>query len=233
MPNLDPLDDPIWNALNTEHSALALGDGLARRYPPGIGPLSGIADQTAASYESLRALAGPDGAVVLFLKEPPVGRPGWTLIRGGELSQMISTKKASATAAAAPPNSCIRRLNSADVPEMMELARQTEPGPFGARTIELGVFFGAFDSGRLVAMAGQRLHLPEFVEVSAVCTYPDARGRGFARALMSKVMLEIQERGKVPVLHTFADNFAAIRVYEGLGFALRRTLHLAVLKGIP
>ena len=235
MPDLKPLDNPIWNALNTEHSALALGDGRARRYPAEIGPLSGLADQTAESYEALRELAGPGGIVVLFLTEPAIPRPGWpppgwTLIRDGALNQMICLNPRSIDSAPMPPNATSRLLTSADVPEMVALAELTEPGPFRNRTIELGVFYGIFDSGRLVAMAGQRLHLPEFVEVSAVCTHPDARGRGYARALMSQVIQEMRQRGKTPILHTFADNYPAIRVYEGLGFTLRRTLHLAVLK---
>jgi ribosomal protein S18 acetylase RimI-like enzyme len=230
MPDLKPLDNPIWNALNTEHSTLALGDGRARRYPADIGPLSGLADQSDASYEALRELAGLDGMVGLFLTEPPVLRPGWTLIRGGELDQMICMNPESLSTTPMPPNATSRLLTPADVPEMVALAELTEPGPFRNRTIELGVFYGIFDSARLVAMAGQRLHLPEFVEVSAVCTHPDARGRGYARALMAQVIQEMQQRGKTPILHTFADNQPAIRVYEGLGFTLRRTLHLAVLK---
>lgn len=69
-----------------------------------------------------------------------------------------------------------------------------------------------------------------FIEVSAVCTHPDARGRGYARATMSVVMADILEREELPYLHSLADNYAAIRVYEGLGFRLRRSLHIAVLK---
>jgi predicted GNAT family acetyltransferase len=79
-------------------------------------------------------------------------------------------------------------------------------------------------------MAGKRLHLPGFVEVSGVCTHPDARGRGYAGLLMSKVMDEIEQDGKTPILHTLADNLPAIRVYEGLGFTVHRSFHLAVLK---
>ena len=143
---------------------------------------------------------------------------------------MICIHPESLDPAPIPPNVTSRLLTSADTPEMVALAELTEPGPFRNRTIELGVFYGIFDSGRLVAMAGQRLHLPDFVEVSAVCTHPDARGRGYARALMSQVIDEMRQRGKTPILHTFADNGPAIRVYEGLGFTLRKTLHLAVLK---
>jgi predicted GNAT family acetyltransferase len=110
------------------------------------------------------------------------------------------------------------------------LAELTEPGPFRERTIELGAFYGIFEKGRLLAMAGQRMHLPDSVEVSAVCTHPDARGRGYARKLIATVMDEINERGKTPFLHSFADNYSAIRVYERLGFTQRRTFQLAVLK---
>ena len=230
MPNSHPLENPIWNALNTEHAALALGKGSARRYPADIGPLCGIADQSASSYEALRALAGPGGVVGLFLQEPPASLPAWTLLRGGELSQMICNIPDGAEPVSLPQEATTRRLTSADVPAMMELAELAEPGPFRTRTIELGDFFGIFDSGRLVSMAGQRLRLPGFVEVSAVSTHPDARGRGYARALMSQVIGDIRRRGKTPFLHSFADNYAAIRVYESLGFTLRRTLHLAVLK---
>jgi predicted GNAT family acetyltransferase len=124
----------------------------------------------------------------------------------------------------------MRRLTPSDVPAMVELARLTEPGPFRDRTRELGTFFGIFEGGRLIAMAGQRTRVPGFVEVSAVCTHPEARGRGYARTLMSAVMDRILRDGDTPFLHSFADNHGAIRVYEALGFVLRRHFHLAVLK---
>lgn len=226
----NPLDNPIWNSLLTEHRSLAVTNGLARRYPADIGPLSGIERQTEANYEALRELAGPGGIVVLFCTEQPAPPPGWTLIRGGLLSQMVCTKPGIPIPNALTRGEELRSLTAADVPAMLELAELTEPGPFRQRTIELGAFFGIFHSGRLLAMAGQRMHLPRFVEVSAVCTHPDARGRGYARALIAKVMDEIRQRGKIPFLHSFADNYPAIRVYESLGFTGRRTLELAVLK---
>lgn len=112
---------------------------------------------------------------------------------------------------------------------MFELATITEPGPFRERTIELGNFYGIFESGRLMSMAGQRTRVPGFVEVSAVCTHPDARGRGYGGALMREVMRDIVEMRRTPFLHAFADN-PAVRLYEALGFVQRRTFHLAVIK---
>ena len=150
-------------------------------------------------------------------------------MRGGLLTQMVCEDPRSAPIELTRGEQ-FRPLTTADVPAMVDLATLTEPGPFRDRTIELGAFFGIFESGRLVAMAGERTHLPHFVEVSAVCTHPDARGRGYARMLISTVMDEIRQRGKTPFLHSFAHNASAIRVYESLGFIQRRTFELAVLK---
>jgi GNAT superfamily N-acetyltransferase len=225
-----PLDNPIWNSLLTEHGSFAVSNALARRYPAAIGPLSGIARQSAANYEALRELAGPGGVVVLFCQEKPEPPPGWTLIRGGVLSQMICAQPADPVPIKLTRGEEFRPLTASDVPAMVALAELTEPGPFRERTIELGPFFGIFQSGRLMAMAGERTHLPHFVEVSAVCTHPDARGRGYARMLITTVMDEIRQRGKTSYLHSFADNYSAIRVYQSLGFTLRRNLELAVLK---
>ncbi|MDE3188442.1 MAG: GNAT family N-acetyltransferase [Acidobacteriota bacterium] len=230
MPTPHPLDNPIWAALTTEHSMLALGGTLAKRYPAEIGPLSAMADQSAASYEALRVLAGPGGVLVLFLAEPPLPPPGWTLVRGGQLSQMICLHPECVLHVPDPTGFELRCLTAADIPAMLELTELTEPGPFRQRTIELGAFWGIFDSGRLLAMTGQRLHLPGFVEVSAVCTHPDARGRGYARVLMSRVLADIRRSGEAPFLHVLPENGAAIRVYERLGFTLRTMFHLAVLK---
>jgi ribosomal protein S18 acetylase RimI-like enzyme len=224
-----PLDNPIWNSLLTEHSSLALSNRSARRYPAAIGPLSGISRQSEDNYKDLRALAGPGGVVVLFCTEAPAPPPRWTLIRGGLLTQMICEEPQPVPMELTRGEE-FRPLTIADVPEMVALAELTEPGPFRDRTIELGPFFGIFEAGRLVAMAGERMHLPHHVEVSAVCTHPEARGRGYARMLISTVMDEIRQRGKTPFLHSYADNYSALRVYENLGFRKRRTFELAVLR---
>lgn len=227
--NLRLLDNPIWNALTTEHGALVLRDGQARRYPAEIGPLSGLAEQSAEAYESLRTLTGLGGFSAQFLVEPPFIPPGWSLVREGLMTQMVWSGEAVPTPPPLAGSAVLRHLTLADVPAMVELAHLTEPGPFGVRTWELGEFFGVFESGRLLSIAGQRLRLPGFIEVSAVCTHPEARGRGFARAAMLRVMEDILGRGATPFLHAFADN-PAVRVYEALGFVHRRSLHLAVLQ---
>ena len=223
------LDNPILNALLTEHESLALVDGLARRYPAAIGPLAGAPDQSWTSYDALSRLAGPGGLVALFLHDPPSLPKGWSLFRGGILTQMICRRPKLDEARSLEKNVTRRRLGSADVSAMMELAKLTEPGPFRERTIELGKFHGIFAGERLLAMAGQRTRVPGFVEVSAVCTHPDARGRGYAGVVMCEVIRDIADEGRTPFLHAFDDN-PAVRLYQRLGFTHRRIFHLAVIK---
>ena len=224
------LDNPIFHSLHTGHAGLALVNGVARRFPAEIGPLSGIPDQTRQSYDDLRPLAGPKGTVVLFLDQPPAPPAGWTLVRGSLLDQMVCTAPRQHEQRLLPLEAEMRPLTKEDAPAMVELARLTEPGPFYLRTQELGAFFGIFHGCRLMAMSGQRLSLPSHVEVSAVCTHPDARGRGYAPALMSTVMEHIVEQGKTPMLHSLSSNASAIAVYRSLSFTLSRSFHLAVLR---
>jgi GNAT superfamily N-acetyltransferase len=229
MSDSELLDNPIWHALITEQSKLAVGDKLARTYQPEIGPLSGIVEESTGAYESLRSLAVKSGPLGLFLSRPYEGQPGWKLLRGEPLNQMIFSGSGSSKPNPFPSHAEIRPLLSTDVPAMVELAKLTEPGPFRNRTNELGAFFGIFESSRLLAMAGERMRVPGFIEVSAVCTHPDARGRGYARTLMSTVMDDIFKQGATPFLHVLPNN-PAIRIYESLGFIQRRVLHLAVIK---
>jgi len=225
------LDNPIWNSLTTSQSSFAVGSGMARAYLPEIGPLCGLAEESPAEYEDLYLHANPGAVQILFLNQSPVPRNGWTLIRGGQLTQMVYFAPGEGIGLEEfEQPSGMRRLTAADVPAMIELAARTEPGPFRSRTHELGTFFGIFEGNRLLAMAGQRMRVPGFVEVSAVCTHPDARGRGYARTLMSAVMRLILSEGGTPFLHSFADNHSAIRVYNALGFVHRRAFHLEVLK---
>lgn len=112
-------------------------------------------------------------------------------------------------------------LTPDDVPEMTALVERTKPGPFLPRTIELGTYLGIRRDGRLVAMAGERLHPPGWTEISAVCTDEAYRGQGFGRRLVLAVAHGIRERGEAPLMHAAAGNTGAIGLYQHLGFRLR------------
>jgi ribosomal protein S18 acetylase RimI-like enzyme len=224
------LDNPIWNSLTTSHAPLAIGaqvgHGLARRYPADIGPLSALQEPTAEAYTDLAAIVPEGDVAVLFLENQSAAPAGWQLLRGGALVQMVSP----AVPAQPPLSMAIVPMEPADYPEMLTLTALTEPGPFRDHTAQLGGYLGIRVDGRLAAMAGQRLAPAGFAEVSAVCTHPDFRGRGYAQALVAAVTRDIHAAGRVPFLTSFEDNTGAIRVYQQVGFVHRRTFQLAVLK---
>ncbi len=230
MPDFALLDNPIWNALITEQSPIARGGALARSFPHEIGPLSGTAEFAPANMAELASTVGPAGVIVLFLPGPQPAPNGWSMVREGPLVQMVQEKPQPLTVIPPEIARTLRPLTSADAPAMLELATLTEPGPFRIRTHELGSFWGIFEGDRLLAMAGQRLHLPGLVEVSAVCTHPDARGRGYANILIGLSVDEIRSRNATPFLHAWADNYNAIRIYERMGFVLRKKLYVIALR---
>lgn len=229
IPDTSMLDKPIWNALSTRHLGLAQGDARARRYPPEIGPLSGIPEQTEENYAALGELTRSGDAVALFSLEEFRIPASLTVLRSGALYQMVRQVKGQLAPVQLASDAALRQLTTEDAPAMVELAEMTEPGPFRLRTIELGNFYGIFHGTRLAAMAGKRMHWPGFTEVSAVCTHPEARGRSYARILMSIVIGEIEQTGDTAMLHVFTAN-PAIRLYETLGFAIRKEFHLAVVQ---
>jgi ribosomal protein S18 acetylase RimI-like enzyme len=218
------LDNPIWSALSSEQAYLAQTNALAKRFPGDVAPFGAMAGQSAAEYQALAEILAGD-TVALFLDAPPRLPEGWSMVVRGEMYQMVFE--------APPPVAPVfGELTAADVPEMLALTKLTQPGPFLPRTIELGSYFGIREAGSLVAMAGVRLHLTGFTEVSAVCTHPDFRGRGYSNALMSAVISGILRRGETPFLHAKTDN-PAVSLYEKMGFKVRSQLHLAVVKYGP
>jgi ribosomal protein S18 acetylase RimI-like enzyme len=228
---MHPLDNIIWQGLTTRQAHFAESCGEARRFPREVTLLSAFLEPSDKGYDSLAELVGPGGTAALFLDEPYKPRPGWELIADPPLLEMVFANT-SIPAPAPGEQSAILELGQADSPEMVELATLTKPGPFASRTHELGTFLGIRRGTKLVAMAGERLKLPGYTEVSAVCTHPEHTGHGYAGILMTEVMRRIVARGETPLLHVREDNVRAIGLYEHLGFRTRVRAHLAVLRRI-
>ena len=209
------LDNVPWSAISGANAHLAERNGLAGRYHRDVAPFCAIADQSAEAWDDLAALVGPGHRALLFA--PEVEAPGgWTVEMQFEGVQMVAGDIAE------PPDIDLVDLGPQDVPEMLALVAETKPGPFSERTIELGRYLGHRVEGRLVAMAGERMHPDGFTEVSAVCTLAEFRGRGLGGALTLAVAKHIRDRGDEAFLHAAGNNTNAIRLYTELGFDMRR-----------
>nr|WP_240746601.1 GNAT family N-acetyltransferase [Cryptosporangium phraense] len=220
-----PLDAAAWSSLTGPHAHFAEGTGHALRYPADVSPILAVApEQDIRAWTELHALIGPNALALLSsdLREVP---DGWKLEFQGDGVQFVATD-----ALASRPADGLVTLGAADVPEMLDLVARTQPGPFEARTYQLGTYLGVRREGRLVAMAGERLHPPGWTEISAVCTDPAYRGQGLATTLVRAVAHGIRQRGETPFLHTSAENTIAIRLYRHLGFELRRKVLFSALR---
>src|SRR5690242_15171834 len=184
-----PLDNVVWTALTTTHAACASGDGLARHYPRDMAPFSAVAEPTARAYADLAQGLAPGIEARLFRPREEPAPSGWETLSAQPIIQMVAeTPSASAGSAS---GAAILPLAFEDAPEMLALAEATKPGPFAARTVFLGDYVGVREpaGGRLIAMAGERFRLPGYVELSAICVAPAARGRGVGAALIRCLML--------------------------------------------
>lgn len=218
---MHPLDNPAWTALTGPQARFAERHGEALRYPPDVTPWAAIA--TPDAWRDLAQLAGPEGSAVLVgdVGTPP---PDW------ETEMRLAGVQLDGAGVDVAPDDESVVLGAADVPEMLDLVARTQPGPFLPRTHEMGTYLGIRRGGALVAMAGERLRPPGWSEISAVCTDPAFRGAGLGSRLIRAVGAVIRERGDVPFLHAAAANREAVRLYEGLGFTLRRTLEFAAFR---
>ena len=225
---MNPLKNVIWQALTTRQVHFAEACGSARRFMREVTALCAFEQCDDEGYGSLAELTGSGGTAAIFLDEPYEQHLHWEYVTGAPLLQMIAEN--GHADANVPPDSSIVELNTEDSPEMLELTALTKPGPFGPRTHELGYYIGIRNGGRLIAMAGERLKVPGYTEVSAVCTHPDHLGKGYAGTLMKQVMRCIRQRGETPFLHVRADNARAIALYERLGFRTNWEGHFAVLR---
>ena len=226
---MHPLDKVIWKALTTRQAEYAESFNQARRFMPEVTPLAAFHEPSPEGYDSLAGLLRTGGTVGLFLEAPYQARAGWSLVAGAPMPEMVY-EGASAPLSRSSSDPEIVELGAADSSDMMALTALTKPGPFNKRTHELGTYLGIRRDGKLVAMAGERLKVPGYTEVSAICTHPEHTGHGYARILTNEVVKRIRSRGETPYLHVREDNVRAVELYERLGFRQRVLLHFAVLR---
>ena len=221
------LDNPAWLALSGEQREFGLVGERAARYHVDVSPIAAVADQSPEALQELAGFVEPGQAVaVVDPGEPPEDL--WRLATVVPLTQWYCPDPVQEQ----PTDLDWVELGDAQAPDMYRLVKETDPGPFEPRTHLLGDYVGVIRDGNLVAMAGERICLPGFREVSAVCTDPAFTGRGYAEVLVREVAVRQQRLGCVPFLHVRIGSPAerqASQVYEKVGFVRRKELGMTIL----
>jgi GNAT superfamily N-acetyltransferase len=219
----DPLVDPVRNALNSVHARFAVGQASARRYPAEVAPFAVIDDTSEPTLSRLGALLVPGEQVYIF-NEPPKEMNG--LFFGPPLHtfQMLAPEDATIEIGESEAHPVLMTSDCAG--EMFDLISLVFPGFYQPRTYEMGTYYGIRVEGMLVAMAGERLCLTGYREISGVCTHPAHAGRGYARTLVKRLVQDHADAGVKSFLHVGKANTRAAALYEHMRFRVLRSIAL-------
>ncbi|WP_443947314.1 GNAT family N-acetyltransferase [Pedobacter sp. AW1-32] len=220
------LDNPIYNALRSNHQHISSGTTEVKVYDEEITAFAGFNEYSSENYDQLHKISSGKNVHVVFTLESVKEMKNWEIVHTIDMFQMVYNQQT----VSKNENNNFVELDNQHIPQMNELVELTKPGPFLSRTIELGNYIGFFNDRQLISMLGQRLNPYSFVEISAVCTHPNHLGNGYARVLLNEQIRRITENNQVPFLHVKNDNQAAIKLYEKVGFNVRTEMIATVLK---
>jgi predicted GNAT family acetyltransferase len=220
------LDNPVWEALATEDARLNCGSEVVGYFAEDVSPFVGMKHWDDHDLAMLEKELPVDRNFSVMIADEVRIPACFEVVFTTPLYQMVCTRFQPIF----DSRVVMRSLNAADVPAMLALTSLTKPGPFSQRTIDFGLYIGIVEGNNLLAMAGERLHVKGYTEVSAVCTDPAHLGKGYASHLMSHACETVIQRGDIPFLHVKQDNTRAIAKYEHLGFSIRAAFYFAVIK---
>ncbi len=211
------LDNPAWHAVLGPQREFGRVSRLAVRYQPTISPIAALVEDSDAAFAELAAMTAA-GEIVAVISERTFPEPDWQPLGSVPLSQWVHDGRV------VTGEETFDVLGEAQAADMYALAKLADPGPFERDTWRLGTYLGIHADGLLVAMAGERMRLPGYAEVSAVATRPGYEGHGYATRLVRALIARELAAGERPFLHVRTGSpaeRAASRVYEKLGFGVR------------
>ena len=127
------LDNPIWEALNGRQAKFAIKGNNVLRYRQDIFVMAGIPDTTETTIKNLSDLVPQRGFVGLMGFKINM-EPYFKQVFGVQAYQMVADK--------IPEYKAVDyvELSKEDSPEIAELIKLTEPGPYAPNVLELGKY---------------------------------------------------------------------------------------------
>ncbi len=211
------LDNPVWYALWEVHDQQAALFPYMQAYLPEFASfVASLQPQRIANSLEIYTQLSPR---FYFVGDQPVLPPTLNIADEVICEQMVWEKTALPY-----DTSAVQLLDEQHTAQIVELVQRVQPGYIKEKTPLLGNYFGIFEEGRLAAVAGQRMQLNYFTEISACVTDPAFRGKGYQQKLITRVIEDILETEKWPFLHVVSSNHQAVQLYEKMGFSSRRKI---------
>lgn len=120
------------------------------------------------------------------------------------------------------PEASVTRLSARDLDRLERFYAEASPDMvLNRRMVEAGCYYGIQYGSRLVSVAGVHASSPTYkvAVLGNIATHPDFRRQGFGRSVCAAVCRRLSSAGMSQVgLNVRADNTAAIRLYQQLGF---------------
>lgn len=216
----DKLKNPVWYSLNEAHKKFLIEYNGVQFYNPNICNFGAFFD----TKKTAKALSTYSELVENFFlvsenQSPEIDNNFVVLDKKIKGCQMVLENliEVEITETIVP-------LTKDYIDEIYDLIWLVMPGFYRKRGFEMGLYFGIFKNGKLVAITGQRMQTDDFIEISGVVTHPDYTGKGLAKQLITHTTKEILKEKKLPILHTNKGN-KAIPLYEKLGFKVSRDMN--------
>jgi ribosomal protein S18 acetylase RimI-like enzyme len=111
------------------------------------------------------------------------------------------------------------RLTIDHADKLRELYRLSGTPAWTPNAMDLGPFYGIIlDDGTIGAVAGVHYMTSFGTEIGNIATHPDHKRKGYAAACIKAVVDDVLGTSELVVLHYFADNIPAQKLYEKMGF---------------
>ena len=225
MGQVHVLDNCVWAALHGPHSKYADKTDHACVYKPEYYRFAAVSEYTEKAYKELASIVNSGRTIAIAGTGQTVNYQEWTHIASPKVHLMILEEPIK------PPDLPYEKLTPTDTKDTIALSKTSNhTEELNLHKYMIGDFYGIKNSGRIVSIAGERMQLDEYSEVSGVCTHPDYRRRGYGGGLTLHKCSMIHDRGKTPFLGVLDDNSNAVQLYKKLGFIIHTTVHLDMLQ---